>query len=180
MATGALLALAGIRLSVASEYEIATAAGVLAPHLDPDLAIAIASLLRVPLLIYGVLRVAAGCKELRWWWLSSPFVWRAAADDEFDFRLEMRPGVRFISKLIIGLLISAVALLVSLLALLCIMFASLGDAELARFVGRFLVDVEFDRHALFISRLVLIAGGIVATTVALNRVRAAELHFEGV
>ena len=92
LATGVVIACGGIRLSVASEYEIATAAGVWVPHLDPDWAIVIGSLLRAPLLIFGVLRAAVGCKALRWWWLSSPFVWRAMADDEFGFRLEMRPG----------------------------------------------------------------------------------------
>ena len=100
--------------------------------------------------------------------MSSSFAWKSGR------------AVQFISQLIHGLLISAVALLASLVAMICILCASLGDADLARFVGRFLIDVEFGRHALFFARLVFIAGGIVATTVALNRLRAAELHFEGV
>jgi hypothetical protein len=179
LAVGVLLLGAGAWLSWASDWWLLDWASAIAPKLAEWVILVLLHLARIALLIAGAIYVSSGRSALRNWWLASPFVWRTMPiDDDGAFRVEARPFVHTISRLVLGSIASAIAFLAAFIGLVLIASAVRVDSDLARLVAHF-VNGDVGARELIAGRALLIGAAMIAGLAALNRRRAAMLYFEG-
>lgn len=177
LTVGILLLGAGIWLAWASDWQLLDWASPMAPKLAPGVILGMLHLLRVALLISGAIFFSRGRNGLRFWWMSSPFVWRAVPidDDGGNFCVEARPFVREMCDWIATSVVSLIAALAAVIALLCFAGAVCMDGVLAeRFAP--LVNGDVGMVELIAGRALLILAGVAALLFALHKGAEAELR----
>jgi hypothetical protein len=176
LAVGTLLLGGGIWLSWTSDWWLLSRASPIAPKLAPGVILGLLHLLRITLVITGAVYFNLGRDRLRFWWMASPFVWRTVpSGDDGDFRVEARPFVHEMCDWIATSVVSLVAGLAAVIALLFFAGAVCVDDVLADRLASF-VTGDVGNLELIIGRALLILAGTAALLFARHKGAQAELR----